>query len=115
MATEKWICADDPRLQYMGRIDWEDPQNPVWVYACTCVRVKFTGSFVRADITNFRNCWDNFLGVIIDGVQTKVKLAHAGRQVYIVIEDTFKQRLCVRLQVLSESGDSRHQAGDGDA
>ena len=81
MATEKWISADHPALQYMGRIDWDDPQNPVWVYACTCVRVKFTGSFVRAEITNFRNCWDNFLGVILDGVQTKVKLAEYGRQV----------------------------------
>ena len=87
MATEKWICADDPRLQYMGRIDWDDPKNPVWVYACTCVRVRFTGSFVRADITNFRNCWDNFLGVILDGVQSKVKLAHSGRQVYTLGEN----------------------------
>ncbi len=87
MATEKWICADHPNLQYMGRIDWDDPKNPVWVYACTCVRVKFAGSFVRAEITNFRNCWDNFLGVILDGVQTKIKLAESGRQVYTLGEN----------------------------
>ena len=87
MASEKRICADHPALQYMGRIDWSAPQNPVWVYACTCVRTRFTGSFVRAEITNLRNCWDNFLGVLIDGVQTKVKLAQTGRQVYTLGEN----------------------------
>ena len=80
MSTEKWIGADHPALQYMGRIDFEDPKNPVWIYACTSVRVRFTGSFVKAAVTNFRGCWDNYLGVIIDGVQTKIKLAPAGRQ-----------------------------------
>lgn len=80
MKTEKLIAASHPALQYMGRIDWSDPENPVWVYACTCVRVRFTGSFIRAEVTNHHLCWDNFLGVIIDGVQTKLVLAHSGRQ-----------------------------------
>ena len=80
MANEKWISPRHPALQYMGRIDWSEPENPVWVYACTCLRVRFTGQFIQAELTNHRLCWDNFLGVIIDGVQTKVKLADSGRQ-----------------------------------
>lgn len=86
MNMEKFIPANHLALQYMGRIDWEDPKNPIWVYACTCLRLRFTGSFVRAEITNFRNCWDNFLGVIIDGVQTKLKLEGHGPQVYTLGE-----------------------------
>ncbi len=84
---ELWLPASDPRLQYMGRIDWEDPENPIWVYACTCVRVRFTGSFVKASVTNFRGCWDNYLGVIIDGVQSKIKLAQSGCQCYTLAKD----------------------------
>lgn len=87
MPNQKWIAANDPALQYMGRIDWEDPMNPVWVYACTSVRVRFTGSFIKAEVTNFRCCWDNFVGVIIDGEQTKLKLAESGRQVLTLAED----------------------------
>lgn len=87
MAKEKWIPADHPALQYMGRIDWDDPQNPLWVYACTWVKLRFTGSFVKAVVTNFRGCWDNYLGVIIDGVQTKILLAPAGRQTLTLGED----------------------------
>ena len=80
MGKEMWIAANHPAMQYMGRIDWEDVENPVWVYACTCVKVRFTGPFVRASVTNYRGCWDNYLGVVIDGVQSKVKLAPEGRQ-----------------------------------
>lgn len=87
MPNEKWIKPSHTALQYMGRIDWDDPENPVWVYACTCLRVKFTGSFIRAEVTNFRNCWDNFLGAIVDGVQTKIKLDEHGRRVYTLAEN----------------------------
>ncbi len=80
MNYELFIPASDPRLQYMGRIDFSDPENPVWVYACTCVRVRFTGDFVKASVTNYRGCWDNYLGVILDGRQSKVLLAPEGRQ-----------------------------------
>ncbi len=80
MPNHLWIPANDSRLQYMGRIDFSDPANPIWVYACTCVRVRFTGSFVKASVTNFRGCWDNYLGVLLDGVQTKLLLAPQGRQ-----------------------------------
>lgn len=87
VSNEKRIPANHPALQYMGRIDWEDPENPVWIYACTCLRVRFTGSFVRAEVTNFRGCWDNYLGVILDGVQTKIKLAPQGREILTLGED----------------------------
>lgn len=101
MANEKWIKANDPALQYMGRIDWEDPENPIWVFASTCVRVHFTGTFVKADVTNFRNCWDNYLGYMLDGVEYKRKLAPSGREVYTLaddLEDTSHELLLFKRQ-----------------
>lgn len=77
---EKWIRPDHEALQYMGRIDFDDPVNPIWVFPATYVRVRFTGSFVRAVVTNMRGCWDNYLGVILDGVQSKILLLQEGQQ-----------------------------------
>lgn len=78
--NEKWIAADDAALQYMGRIDFDDPKEPVWVFPATFVKVCFTGSFIRTAVTNMRGCWDNYLGVLLDGVQSTIPLAPAGRQ-----------------------------------
>lgn len=78
--NEKWISPDHPALQYMGRIDFDDSKNPVWVFPSTYVKVRFTGTFIRAVVTNMRGCWDNYLGVIIDGKESKIKLHPEGKQ-----------------------------------
>lgn len=87
MEKIKWISPSHDALQYMGRIDWDDPENPVWAYPCTSVRVRFTGSFAKASVTNYRGCWDNYLGVIVDGVQTKILLAPEGKQELTLVEN----------------------------
>ena len=86
MGREKWIGADHGSLQYMGRIDFDDPKNPVWINPCTCVKVRFTGPFIRAEVTNQRGCWTNYMGAIVDGVQTKHALANEGRQIITLAE-----------------------------
>lgn len=85
--SEKWISADHDALQYMGRIDFDDPKAPVWINPCTCVRVRFTGSFVKAVVTNQRGCWDNYLGSLIDGVQRKHLLQPQGKQEILLAEN----------------------------
>lgn len=77
---EKWIYPDHEALQYMGRIDFDDPKNPVWVFPATCVRTRFTGTSVTAVVTNMRGCWDNYLGAIVDGQQYCMKLQPEGKQ-----------------------------------
>ncbi len=86
MVSEQFVSAAHPALQYMGRIDFEDPQNPVWINSATCVRVRFTGSFVKCAVTNHRGCWTNYLGAIVDGVQKKYALANEGRQEVMLFE-----------------------------
>jgi len=74
------ILPDHPALQYMGRIDFDDPKNPVWVFPSTCLRLRFTGTSVSADVTNMRGCWDNYLGVLLDGRESTLLLAPDARQ-----------------------------------
>lgn len=82
--NKKWIRPDHPALQYMGRIDFDDPQNPVWVFPSTFVKVRFTGTGISALVTNMRGCWDNYLGIFLDGVESKILLEPEGRQEIIL-------------------------------
>lgn len=82
----QFIFPDHPALQYMGRIDWDDPQNPVWVYPCTCVKFRFTGSFIKAELTNHHSWWDNSMGAILDGKQLCYPLEQEGRQTVTLAE-----------------------------
>lgn len=69
-----FISPSDQRLTYCGRIDFDDPEAPVLVYASSYVTFRFTGSFVKVRLTNRRSCWSNRMGCIVDGVQTAVLL-----------------------------------------
>lgn len=69
------IYADNENLQYSGRIDFDDPKAPVFVYAASFVKMRFTGTSAKAVLKNHRDCMDNYMGCIIDGTQTKFLLS----------------------------------------
>ncbi|MCM1308643.1 MAG: electron transporter RnfD [Butyrivibrio sp.] len=69
------VYPDNPKLQYSGRIDFDNPKEPVLVFAATYIKIKFTGASIKACLDNRRNCWSNYMGVIADGVQSAVELA----------------------------------------
>ena len=49
---EKRIALDDENLQYTGRIDFADPQNPVFLFTASFVRFRMTGHHLRVVLTN---------------------------------------------------------------
>lgn len=81
------VAPNNEKLQYMGRIDFAKEGGPEFVFPCTFVKIKFKGTHIRVILTNTKNCWDNFMGVILDGVQTKFKLEDWGRHEYVLGED----------------------------
>lgn len=80
-----YIGPDDPKLQYSGRIDFSDPKKPVLVFAATYIKIKFKGTQIKAYMENRRNCWKNYMGVILDGAQSAVELSD-GEGVYTLAE-----------------------------
>ena len=74
-----FISADDLRLQYSGRIDFKDPRNPKLVYPSSYVKTIFTGTSLKAVFSNRRSYWNNYLGCIIDGKQSKKLLPQSGK------------------------------------
>ena len=69
-----YIYPDNAALQYSGRIDFDCPAEPVFVYAASYVKLIFTGTFVKVKISNRRNYWTNYIGYILDGEQGKFAL-----------------------------------------
>ncbi|MGN0405809.1 MAG: electron transporter RnfD, partial [Bariatricus sp.] len=72
------IEADNEKLQYCGRINWSNPKAPIFVYPCTSVRMRFTGSILKIYIRNKNVYWNNFLGCILDGKQMTLALPRNG-------------------------------------
>ena len=56
-----YIYPDNAALQYSGRIDFDCPAEPVFVYAASYVKLIFTGTFVKVKISNRRNYWTNYI------------------------------------------------------
>lgn len=85
--NELFIKPSDDRLMYMGRIDTTDADAPVLVYPYTMVKTYFTGTSAKICLKNHRGCWDNYLGVIVDGVQKKLLLPHDDRSVTLTLAE----------------------------
>ena len=64
------INPDNKKIRYSGRIDWRNPKEPIWVYPCTSAEFKFTGRYLKIFLKNKNEYWQNYLGCILDGVQS---------------------------------------------
>lgn len=87
-----YISPEDGRLQYSGRIDFEVPEAPVFIYAASSVRLRFRGTRILVELANRRVYWTNEMGYFLDGVQGKIRLSSGeARQCYPIgenLEDT---------------------------
>ncbi len=106
-----FISPSDPRLTYCGRIDFDDPEAPVMVYASSYVTFRFTGSFVKVRLINKRSCWSNRMGCIVDGVQTAVLLEEDdGQHEYTIFtEEEFLFKNKIEQEFLSENENAAYE------
>ena len=81
------VLPDSPYLQYSGRIDFEDPKAPEFVYPCSYVRLCFTGNFINIIVENHAAYWSNYLGFILDGRQGKIRLPKEGKVTLQIASD----------------------------
>lgn len=71
-----WIRPDDKRIFYNGRIDWREPDAPVFVFPATYAQMCFTGNTIKIHFRNKNAYWDNYLGYILDDKQGKPDPEH---------------------------------------
>ena len=75
------IMPEHKYLQYTGRVDWRNRTAPVFVFPCTSVRMRFTGDTLKVYVRNKKAYWEDYLGCILDGEQTKLRLPDNGEAV----------------------------------
>lgn len=76
---EKLVLPNDPALQYTGRIDDTDPLAPVFQMVGGSIRLRLEAKTLRLEVTNVRNYWNSYLGVIADGAEHTMQLPESGR------------------------------------
>lgn len=82
------VSPDNNKLQYSGRIDFEDAKAPVLVYAASYIKIIFTGSSVAVELANHRSCWTNQMGYFLDGEQGRITLSDSDeRKLYVIAEN----------------------------
>ena len=103
-----FIKFDNEFLEYSGRIDYETDKS-IFTFPCSYVKVKFKGCYLKAIVDNKHLYWDNYLGIIVDGKQSKVKLLNVdGKQ---EIELVNMQDLAEHEVMIFKRQDSCHELG----
>ncbi|MCH5324135.1 MAG: lipase [Eubacterium sp.] len=89
MQNTKIIGASDSAFSYMGRIDFSEPDSPLFVYAGSMVSAKFTGTSVGVRLIPRLIYDETQFGVILDGVQYcyQLKRADIPELIYIPVAE----------------------------
>lgn len=82
------IQPDNQFLQYSGRIDFDNPLKPEFVFAGTFVKMKYRGTCKGIYLSNHRSYFDNYMGYILDGKQGKFQLIETDEDTCYSLEST---------------------------
>ena len=99
MKNKKLIAASDSAYSYMGRIDFTEPDSPLFVYAGSMVSVKFTGTSLGVLLIPKLIYMQSQFGVILDGVQYCFDINHTDLPEYRYIpvaEDWTRESIPLR-------------------
>jgi len=81
--------ADDPRLQYMGGIDWTDTKAPRFAAGAVQVKAKFvgTGATIKILDENRYGNYKNYFEVLVDDAPALKLTALKSQTDYVVAQD----------------------------
>lgn len=77
MNENKIISPDNKCFDYMGRIDFENPERPMFIWAGSNTQTVFTGKSLSVIVRNYAFQKDAHFGVVIDGVFHKIFLKNS--------------------------------------
>ena len=81
------VALNSKELVYTGRIDWENPEKPEFIFPASSLSFRFRGKKAVLALENKIACWDSYLGAIIDGTQKKWKLNPEGETEIVLLEE----------------------------
>lgn len=87
MTDKKVVSPSDSAFDYIGRIDFDKPDSPLFIFAGSMVTVKFTGTSAGMMIQPYLLYPKTWIGAVVDGIQYKFELDKSDGPVYIPIAD----------------------------
>ena len=85
-----FISADSDSISYMGRVDFSDKKAPKIIYAGSNIKMNFKGSCVGAVIRNHQLYFENDLGILIDGKESKIRISEHDKEIYIPLAENLE-------------------------
>lgn len=70
----KKLNLDDKNIYYMGRIDFENPKSPTFIWAGSLLKFRFIGTDIDISLKNTVFADKTHIGYLIDGIQYKLEL-----------------------------------------
>ena len=65
------VSPSDPNIQYMGRVDFSNPEAPTFGWACTTITVTFQGTSLQGIFRD--STGRDYLQVMVDGANSTVQ------------------------------------------
>ena len=81
------FSADNKCFSYMGRIDFSTAGEPLFIYAGSMVKAKFTGTKISVIIKNQPMGEYSSLGAVVDGIQYKLDLVQDDKERSYLVAD----------------------------
>ena len=96
------IDLKDTHLRWSGRIYWRERKKPLWIFPATSLCFRMRGSKAVLRVRNYNQYWENSLGVIVDGVQTKCVLKKEGITEIVLFDEDVKQNHFVTSPIMKQ-------------
>lgn len=77
---ETYYTAKHPLIQYSGRIGEDEKGSPELIFSCSYMKFHFKGTGAAIIIKSKKYYWNVYAGLIIDGIQSCVRLLDDGTQ-----------------------------------
>ncbi len=88
----KRIKPDHEYLQYTGRIDFENYEEPIFVFPYSGIKMNFEGTSLHIALKNNHAYEENYLGYIIDGEQNKILLPNHNEEVILSLAENLEDK-----------------------
>nr|MDA3852719.1 GH32 C-terminal domain-containing protein [Bacteroidales bacterium] len=89
IAAQKLTLPSDPKINYMGRIDFTNPDKPLFAYPNVTIKAKFEGTSLAFLLKNYNGSRfsNNYFVAIIDDQAPVRFMVSADQQEYTIAKD----------------------------
>ena len=111
VSSQITISASNEYIQYMGRVDFSNPQQPAYIYPGVSIKAKFNGTDITAVIHDYGDGSDqggNFYKIFIDGqiVTEQLKVSN-GESNYLLASGLIIGNHTVELMKITEGASGK--------